>query len=522
MNRNAWILRLLVTLVVASPLYAQDQSTPPAQAATPDTQKQEPAKKADEKADANDWSVTEHQVTIAGKAIDYTSTAGTIQLKDDNDKPKASIFFIAYTVKPQAGDDNAVNTRPVMFCFNGGPGSSSVWLHMGCFGPRRVKMDDTGHAVGPPYSLTDNAMSLLDTTDLVFIDPVSTGFSRAEEGTNANEYHSVTGDIQSVAEFIRLWVTTNNRWLSPKYLAGESYGTTRAAGIASHLQSRGMDLNGIVLVSAVLSFQTIQFDEGNDLPYLLYLPTYTALAHYHGKLGVDLNQRKLPELLDEVEAWSREVYGPALMKGASISDDQRAEVASDLARYTGLPSDLILKSDLRIPQWRFSDSLLQDKQQVIGRFDGRIVGPDLDKTSERSGTSDPSYYRVAGGFTATFNDYVRSELGYKTQKNYGILVGLRWNFDRANASYLNVAGDLRQALAENPKLRVYIAAGYYDLATPFYAARYTIDHSITHPDARKRVTYGYYESGHMVFTHAESLKKLRSDLIEFFKTPEPQ
>ena len=468
----------------------------------------------------SDWSVTEHQIQIADKPLSYTATAGTLQLKDGQEKPKASMFFVAYTAKPEAKANDADNIRPVMFCFNGGPGSSSVWLHMGAFGPRRVKMDDIGHAVGPPYALTDNALSILDTTDLVFIDPVSTGFSRVEEGTKESEYHSVTGDINSVAEFIRLWITKNDRWLSPKYLAGESYGTTRAAGVANRLQSKGVHLNGIVLVSAVLSFQTLRFDEGNDLPYLLYLPSYTALAHYHKQLDSTLQKQQLPKLLDEVEAWSRDVYGPALMKGASISNKQRHEIAAKLALYTALDKQLILDSDLRIPQWRYGDNLLGKDAKVIGRFDGRIVGPDLDKTSDRSGATDPSYSRVAGGFTATFNDYVRNDLGYETDMDYGILVGLRWNYDRANNNYLNVSGDLRKAMAENPKLRVYIAAGYYDLATPYFAAEYTIDHSITHPAARDRVRFGYFESGHMVFTHKPSLKKLREDLVTFLKDVE--
>ncbi|MEM1354963.1 MAG: peptidase S10 [Planctomycetota bacterium] len=459
-----------------------------------------------------DWQVTRHQVEIEGEAIDYTATAGTIQLKNDKDEAKASVFFISYT---RNGVED-LGKRPVMFCFNGGPGSSSVWLHMGCFGPRRVHMDEVGHAVGPPYSLRDNPLSLLDTTDLVFIDPVSTGFSRVEEGTNTSEYHSVSGDIRSVSEFIRLWITKFDRWLSPKYLAGESYGTTRAAGVANYLRSRSIDLNGIVLVSAVLSFQTLRFDEGNDLPYQLYVPTYTALARYHGKLDA-WEDLELPELLDQAEAWSREVYGPALMQGAELDHARRREVAEQLSAYIGLPTELILQSDLRIPQWRFSDHLLAEQRQTVGRFDGRITGPDLDPIGERSGTSDPSYYRVAGGFTATFNDYVRNELGYETEKNYGILVGLNWNYDRVRASYLNVAGDLRRAMAENPELRVYVAAGYYDLATPYHAAEYTFNHSITHPDARERVTFGYFESGHMVFTHQDSLVKLRGELVEFFE-----
>ena len=504
MRQPRLFITLLLTMFVLSPVWAQE-----AMSADAAKDKMKPMMAA-----GTDWSVTEQEVTIAGKPVPYTATAGTIKLKDSKDKAKASMFFIAYTAK----HDGKAQDRPVMFCFNGGPGSSSVWLHMGCFGPRRVHMDDVGHAIGPPYDLKDNALSLLDTTDLVFIDPVSTGFSRVEEGTSTSEYHSVSGDINSVAEFIRLWITKNDRWLSPKYLAGESYGTTRAAGVANRLQSRGMHLNGIVLVSAVLSFQTLRFDEGNDLPYQLYLPTYTALAHYHKQLDDTLQKRELAELVDEVETFSRKVYGPALMLGAELGDDEEQELAEQLARYTGLDKQLILDSNLRISQWRFGGNLLKDQGKAIGRFDGRIVGPDLDPSSERSGAGDPSYSRVAGGFTSTFNDYVRGELGYETDMDYGILVGVRWNYDRASSNYLNVAGDLRKAMAENPKLRVYVAAGYYDLATPHHAAEYTINHSIRHPDARKRIQFGYFESGHMVFTHAKSLEKLKGELVTFFSS----
>lgn len=481
---------------------------PPAQADPPAVQEEAPTE-----TDDGNGSVTHHEIEIAGQAVAYTATAGTIALTDNNDEPKANVFYIAYTRDDV--EDRA--DRPVMFCFNGGPGSSSVWLHMGCFGPRRVSFDEIGHTVGPPYELNDNAMSMLDTTDLVFIDPVSTGFSRAEEGTNASQYHSVTGDIRSVGEFIRLWITRNDRWRSPKFLAGESYGTTRASGLVRHLQSHGININGIVLVSAVLNFQTLRFDEGNDLPYLLYLPTYTALAHYHGKLDADLADRDLRGLLDEVEIWSREVYGPALMQGYALGEAEKREIAGQLSHYTGLTEKTLMDSNLRVTQWRFGDRLRDEDGEIIGRFDGRITGLDLDPASDQSGTGDPSYYRVAPGFTASFNDYVRGELGYDTEKNYNVLTGLRWDFDIAHNNYPNIAGDLRQAMAENPQLRVFVAAGYYDLATPYHAAEFTFNHMLPHPSMRERVTFGYYPSGHMIFTHTESLENLRGDLLTFFE-----
>jgi len=497
---KTYALTLLALLFTASCATAQPAADTAADAP--------PAEQAE-----GDWSVTQHTVTIAGEEVAYTATAGTIQLTNRDDEPQASVFFIAYT------RDNIedASKRPGMFCFNGGPGSSSVWLHMGCFGPRRVAFDEVGHTVGPPYELHDNPHSILDTTDLVFIDPVSTGFSRTEGDTNASQYHSVSGDIRSVGEFIRLWITKNDRWRSPKLLAGESYGTTRAAGLSSYLQGEGIAVSGAILVSAVLDFQTLRFGESNDLPYILYLPTYTALARYHGKLGDDLAERELPELLDEVEAWSRQVYGPALMQGRELPADERAALVTQLAAYTGLNEDVIDRSNLRVPQYRFGDALLSDERNIIGRFDGRIVGPDLDRATDRSGTSDPSYYRVAPGFTASFNDYVRGELGYETDDNYEILAGLNWNFDIARNSYPNISGDLRRAMTENPGLNVFVAAGYYDLATPYHAAEYTLNHAITHPHAVDRLTIGYYESGHMVFTHGESLEKLRADLLPFFE-----
>lgn len=496
------ICSIFAVLLCASCAIAQPADVAPADASP--VEESTPAE--------GDWSATQHTVQIAGQEVAYTATAGTIQLTNRDGEPQASVFFIAYT--RDGVEDTA--KRPVMFCFNGGPGSSSVWLHMGCFGPRRVAFDEVGHTVGPPYELHDNPLSILDTTDLVFIDPVSTGFSRTEGDTSPSQYHSVTGDIRSVGEFIRLWITKNQRWRSPKFLAGESYGTTRAAGLSSYLQGEGIAVSGAVLVSAVLDFQTIRFGESNDLPYLLYLPTYTALARYHGKLADELAERDLPELLDEVEEWSRQVYGPALMQGRELPADERARVVAQLARYTGLSEELIDRSDLRVPQYRFSDALLRDEDNVIGRFDGRIVGPDLDRATDRSGTNDPSYYRVAPGFTASFNDYVRGELGYETDDNYEVLAGIGWNYDIARNSYPNISGDLRRAMTENPSLRVFVAAGYYDLATPYHAAEYTLNHAITHPHAAERVTMGYYESGHMVFTHGESLEKLRGDLLRFF------
>ena len=387
------------------------------------------------------------EVAVDGKKIAYRATAGTLPLKEEDGKQTAKMFFVAYT---KDGVPDA-SKRPITFCFNGGPGSSSVWLHLGAFGPRRVLLSNEGEALPPPAKLIDNEWSILDLTDLVFIDPISTGYSRAAEPKNAKHFHGVEEDVQSVGEFIRLYATRYERWKSPKFLAGESYGTTRAAALAGWLQDKlGMRLNGVLLVSSVLNFQTLRFDEGNDLPYSLFLPTYTATAWYHKKLDKTLlaDQRKT---LAEAQKFAEGEYTLALTKGNRLSDGERHAVAAKLARLTGLSEEYVLRSKLRIEALRFMRELLRDQGRTVGRYDSRLKGKSLDDVGERP-DYDPSYAAVQGPFSAALYSYVRGELKYKSDLPYEVLTGRvrPWNYGPGGTNrYLNVAPTLRRAMTEN-------------------------------------------------------------------------
>ena len=462
-----------------------------------------------------DHVVTEHSVTIGGTIVDYEARAGTILLTEEDGTEKADVFFVAYT---QRGVEDPAS-RPVTFCFNGGPGSASVWLHLGAIGPRRVKMTDEGWALPPPYRLVDNDQSWLDVTDLVFIDPVTTGYSRPAEDVDPAEFHGVDEDVEWVAEFIRLYTTRYERWASPKFLAGESYGTTRAAGLADHLQGRhGMYLNGIVLVSAILNFQTARFDVGNDLPYVLYLPTYTATAWYHGQLDEEL-QANLQATLNEVEHWTQMEYARALSLGDKLRGPDRKMVVDQLARYTGLSREYVEQANLRIKIGRFTKELLRDERRTVGRLDSRFKGIDLDAAGERY-EYDPSYAAIQGPYTAALNHYVRTELGYENDLPYEILTGRvhPWDYGRRRQNrYLNVAETLRRAMTRNPHLKVYVACGYYDLATPYFAAEYTFDQLGLDPTLRENVTFGYFESGHMMYIRVPSLARLKADVAGFVR-----
>ncbi len=471
-----------------------------------------PKKEASEDDQKEKISRTTHSVKIGGKKIGYTATAGTLLLKKEDDKPEASMFYVAYT-KDNAKD---LGTRPVTFSFNGGPGSSSVWLHLGVLGPRRVDLNDDGTASPPPYRLVDNEYSLLDKTDLIFIDPVSTGYSRAVPGKDPKKFHGLEKDLESVGEFIRLYITRNRRWSSPKFLIGESYGSMRAAGLAEHLHNRhGMYLNGIMLVSSVIDFQTIRFDRSNNLPYILFLPTYASTAWYHKKLANDL-PTDLTDLLAEVEAFALGDYATALLSGASITDDVRNEIASKVSRYTGLSREYVERSNLRINIFRFVKELLRDEKRTIGRFDSRIVGHDRDSAGE-SPEYDPSYEEVRGPLSATLNDYLRTELEFESDLPYEILTGKvhPWRYDKFKNRYVEVSERLRRTMNKNPSLKVLICAGYFDLATPHLAAVYSANHLAWNPKVRDNISLKFYEGGHMMYFHKPSLIKMKYDLEEF-------
>ncbi|MBN1954121.1 MAG: peptidase S10 [Anaerolineae bacterium] len=463
-------------------------------------------------------SQTQHTVVVGGQEIRYTATAGTLVLKEEDDEegkeesPKAAIFFVAYT-----RDDVAdVSRRPLTFSFNGGPGSSSVWLHLGILGPRRVWADEDGNPPPPPYRLVDNDCSLLDVTDLVFVDPVSTGYSRTMPGEKPKQFHNFNKDIELVGEFIRLYTTRYQRWSSPKFLVGESYGTTRAGGLAGFLHKRqGMYLNGIMLVSSILNFQTARFVPGNDLPFILFLPTYTATAWYHNRLAEDL-QQDLNATLQEVESFALGEYTLALMKGDSLLGGERERIARKLARYTGLSEAYIHQTNLRVNIHRFVKELLRDQRRTVGRLDSRFTGIDRDAAGETH-EFDPSYAAIQGPYTATLNDYLRGELGFESDLPYEILTDRvqPWSYEQHQNQYVNVAETLRAAMCQNPFLKIFVANGYYDLATPYLATRYTFDHLELDAELRGNIAMGYYQSGHMIYIHRPSLVQLKEDLAQF-------
>lgn len=511
------IQRLIVFGLCLLPLALVADETP-SEAAKPKTESpkvelQKPETDSDDSASKrDDLIVTSHTAEIGGKSIAYTATAGTIPLPGEDEKAKANIFFVAYTV-----DADKTNRRPVTYCFNGGPGSSSVWLHMGMLGPKRVKLPVDPVVATPPAEVIPNPFSLLDITDLVFIDPVSTGYSRPLEGEKKEQFHGFTEDIESVGRFIHLYTTKYGRWGSPRFLCGESYGTLRAAGLAEHLQDRyNMELNGIVLVSTVLDFQTLLFQPTNDLPYILFLPSYTATAWYHNQLDEDLQKQPLHEVVESARKFALGPYATALLKGASLPDDERKEVIAATSTFTGLPKPYIRRSNLRVSMGRFGKQLLKQKGLVLGRFDSRYTGPDRDAAAEGTGY-DPSAAALFGAFTSALYQYVGTDLGVEKTVPYEILTGKvqPWNYEQFTNRYVDSSVRLSQAMTKNPHLKVFVANGYYDLATPFAAAEYTFSRLL--PVIRsENVTFEYYDGGHMMYVDEPSLEKLREDLLKFY------
>ena len=475
--------------------------------------------KEDKKAPEDKSVLTKHSVKIGGQEVKYTATAGTMVLKLEDGTAKASVFYVAYT----KDDVTDASKRPITFAFNGGPGAGSLWLHVGALGPRRVEMGDEGNLLPPPYKFVDNEASILDVTDIVFIDPVTTGYSRPVPGEADKQFHGVQEDVQSVGDFIRLWATRNRRWGSPKFLAGESYGTTRAAGLSGYLQQRyGMYLNGIILISSILNFQTAEFDTGNDLPYILYLPTYTAIAWYHKKLPSDL-QGDLQKAIAESKAFATGSYADALMAGDALPAAKRTEIAQKLSRLTGISADYVDRADLRIEIQRFDKELMKSERRTVGRLDGRFTGIDADAAGEQP-DYDPSLAAIVGPYTATLNEYVRGELKFESDLPYEFLTGRvrPWNYAPYENRYVNVAETLRRAMTQNQFLHVFVGKGYYDLATPFFAADYTFDHLGLDPTLRSHISGGYYEAGHMMYVHHDSLMKLKLDLTQFIQASLPK
>jgi carboxypeptidase C (cathepsin A) len=502
-------LRLLLTFALFTcPTIGVAQDRPAASG-----EKKEAAKPADKLEDK--VSVTQHSATIQGKEIKYTATAGKLIMKSYEGEPKAQMFFIAYT--KDGVDDKS--QRPITFAFNGGPGSSSVWLHLGMLGPKWVKIPDDASAVPPPYGLSPNPYSLLDITDLVFIDPVSTGFSRPTEGEDKGQFHGYEEDLRSVGQFIHDYTTKYGRWRSPKFLCGESYGGLRSAGLSGHLRERyNMALNGIVMISPAVNFLTLGFGPGNDLPYILFVPTYATTAWYHKQLPGDLQQLSLDEIYKQASEFARNEYALALMKGHSLGDDERSAVAEKLARYTGLDKEFVESANLRVDMTRFGKELLRERNRTIGRYDSRFTGIDADSAGERP-EYDPSGAIVFGPFTAAINDHLRNDLKVEDTQVYEILTGnvQPWNYGRTRG-YPDASDTLRQTMSANPFLKLFCACGHYDLATPPATVVYAVEHMRLPPDLQKNVHFGFYEGGHMMYIHEPSMKKLRSDVDRFYKS----
>jgi carboxypeptidase C (cathepsin A) len=457
--------------------------------------------------------------SFGGRDVAYTATAATVAVGTADDR-RAAFFFVSYT---EDGADPA--TRPIVFAFNGGPGSSTVWLHLGLLGPKRVELDDEGFSVRLPGRLIDNEHSLLDVADVVLVDAVGTGFSTAEPKDKEKDYHHFARDIEAFTEFIVTYLNRYRRWASPKYLAGESYGTTRGAAIAKELfNPHGVELNGIILISVALSFQTIAseketrvFHPGNELPFPLHLPTYAATAWYHGRLSEDHQKRPLRELLDEVEEFALGRYWTALAQGDRLESGERAVVVAKLSEYTGLSETYIERYDLRIHIMRFCKELLRDRRRTVGRLDSRYLG--IDRFADGDNLeNDPSGDQVMGLFTSTLNHYLRAELGFENDSFYKAMsmkVNEAWDYEDFKGHYVNTSNQLRDVLVRSPRTQVFVANGYYDLATPHLATEYTFSHMGLDESVRKNVRMEYYDAGHMMYVHKPSLERLAAGLREF-------
>lgn len=473
----------------------------------------EESKKKDKDKDApKEPVVTKHAVEIDGKNIRYQATVGKLQLENDSDgKASADIFYVSYTVEGEKADE-----RPVMFAFNGGPGSSAVWLHLAALGPRIVPTSIDGtKPLAPPHRVIENPHSILDVADLVFIDPVSTGYSRAADKQGAGKFHGLDGDIASVSDFIRRWVSENKRWASPKYVLGESYGGIRATGVTNYLnQQFGMPVNGVVLLSSLLDYRTLSPSQGNFLAYEVFLPTYTALAIHHGKIEGDKDA-----LLTEAKAFASGPYASAIRAGRELPEARRQEIAKKMASLIGIDIETILDSNLRVHPTRFRSSLLKDEGLSLGRFDGRVAWP-APKNSNPYPSQDPSYDVIYGPISSALLDYFTRDLDWQEAPAYRILSGKvrPWKWGREN-SYANVSDRLQSALMSNPKLRVLIQRGRSDLATPGEGITYSINQLVELPDSlREQIQYADYDAGHMFYLNQPDLEKMRKDLVKFITT----
>lgn len=466
---------------------------------------------------------TEHKLRVGKRTLSFTATCGTVVLREDAEKDgareaskaRAQMFFIAYTLKRD--NDKTAKPRPVTFAFNGGPGSSSVWLHLGLLGPRRVVTDEMGRTPPPPYALTDNEFTLLTDSDLVFIDPIGTGHSHMSEGEKLAEFHDYQRDLDAVGEFIRLYLTRNGRWGSPKYVIGESYGTTRAAGLSRHLQEKhDIFLNGLMLISLAIDMQTLCFDHANELPYPLFLPTYAATAWYHDALVPELQQQTLRDVVDAAERFANTDYLVALMQGSKLPADERQRIAVQVARYSGLGVEYVLRSDLRPNEFRYFKELLRDRGRTVGRLDTRFLGRDRDDTGAEP-ESDALFDNILGAYASGINIVLRETLKFERDSPYVLHAPIwdKWGWKDYANKYVNIGGTLRAAMQANPHMRVYVASGYYDLGTPHAAGDYTLNHLGLRPELLGNIATSYFEAGHMMYIHGPSLVRMAAELRAF-------
>ncbi len=501
---------MLLSILLAASLVAAAPHPSPQAAPTVVTDKEKAGKIEQKKSVEEETpapAVSSHSVSVGGKEIRYTATAGILPIVNDAGETEGRIFFVAYTVDRTAKEKR----RPLLFLFNGGPGAASVWLHLGAAGPRRVRMLADGSMPPPPYTLVDNEYTWLDAADLVFVDPVGTGYSRAARPDLTNKFTSVHGDIDSLATFIRMYLTRYDRWTSPLFLVGESYGTFRAAGLSRHLAEHGIALNGIVMISPILNFQTISFDHGNDLPYALFLPAYAATAWYHKKLGTDTD---LLDTIRAAETWAETDYLTALARGDRLSAAERHSVVDKLSGFTSLDKNFIESHNLRIDSASFSAELLRGQRLMVGIMDSRFTA--LNTNPSGSPAFDVTISTVRPPFTATFDNYVRTELGFQSDLEYFALGGGigKWDWEAKN-SYADTASDLTAAFARNPYMKLFAASGYFDLATPYSSGEYTLAHLGLTPDLRKNITTRIYPAGHMMYLDSSVIPLLKRDVEEF-------
>ena len=508
----------LVLCVLCACGFSSAQSAPPSQLQASTASATQP-QRDDETLAETAAVVTHHQITVSGKPLKYTATAGRLAIKPESGPAEAAVFFTAYTLD---GDD--ARARPLTFVFNGGPGTATAWLHLGALGPRKIRLEQDGGVPAPPYVMIDNPETILDRTDLVFIDAPGTGYSRVRPDLT-RKFYNVPGDADAFYRFIRLYLTRYQRWRSPLFLFGESYGTTRAAALANHLIDSNIPVNGVALLSVGLDFQTLLPGNMNDLPHQVIVPSYTMIAAYHKKLAPELTAN-LDETIKKVEHWCAGDYAQALAQGNALDPEKRKQIVAQLAAYTGLKPDLIEEYDLRIEPQVFMHNLLRDRKLEVGRVDGRFASP-MPQSNARDSFFDPAMAAMFPAFNAAMNDYAQTELGYKSELPY-----ILWNLDGINRAwdwgtamnwgagiggYPQTATNLQSAMAKNKYLKVLVMEGMYDLATPFYASAYTFQHMRLNADYRKNVTFADFKGGHMVYNDAAALREMKRALAEWYQ-----